>query len=151
MLASDCIVFSVVSRTFAELDALSGIANEAGPGRNAGCNVFCCGRVAGDLVPLFVGRDGKTGGCVIVLRRIERSPNSFDEVDCLLPGCTLRVGINDFDGFDEPDNVLVTGDSESRVTWFSDGVAADEDALELCADPQTLQKRASTGSSDPHL
>jgi hypothetical protein len=150
-LVSDCILFSVVSRTFAVLDELSGIANEAGPGRNAGCNVFCCGRVAGDLVPLFVGRDGKTGGCGIVLRRIERLPDSFDEVDCLLSGCIFLVGIKDFDGFGEPDTVLVSGDSESRVTWSSDDVAADRDTLELCSDPQTLQKRASTGSSVPHL
>lgn len=114
---SGCIVCSGVSGVFAGLDELSGIADAAGSGEIAGCNECCCGRAAGDLTPLLVGRDGKTAGRVIVLGRIELSPDSFEEDGCLLPGCILRVGVSNFDGFDEPDNVL-----------FS--VAAVEDALE---------------------
>ena len=49
------------------------------------------------------------------------------------------------------DTVLLSVDSETRVAWFSDAVDAVEDAPVLWADPQMLQKRATSGSSDPHL
>ena len=114
MEVSDCIACSGVSRAFEELDELSAIV--AGSGIYAGCNVFCCRGEAGDLTPLLVGRDGKKGRCVIVLRRIELSLNSFDEDGCFLTGCILRVGVSDCDGFDDPDNVLLSVDSESGVT-----------------------------------
>lgn len=128
---SGCIVCSGVSGAFAGLEELSGIVDSAGSGEIAGCNECCCERAAGDLPPLLVGREGKTGGRVIVLGRIELSPESFVEDGCLLPGCMLRVGVSDFDGFDEPDNVLFSVDAEARVTCFSGVVAAVEDASEL--------------------
>lgn len=128
---SGCIICSGVSGAFAGLDELSGIADVAGSGEIAGCNVCGCGWAAGDLTPLLVGRDRKTGGRVIVLGRIEISPASFDEDGCLLPGCILRVGVSDFAGFDESDNVLSSVDAEARVTCLSGVVAAVEDALEL--------------------
>lgn len=56
---SDCTVCSGVSEAFAELDELSAIV--AGSVEDAGCDVFGCGREAGDLAPLLVGREGKKG------------------------------------------------------------------------------------------
>jgi hypothetical protein len=56
---SDCNVCSGVSEAFAELDELSAIV--AGSVEVAGCDVFGCGREAGDLAPLLVGREGKKG------------------------------------------------------------------------------------------
>lgn len=82
--ASGCLVGSGVAGAFVGLDELSGVADVAGSGESADCNVLRCGRAAGDFTPLLVGRNGKTGERVIVLGRIELSPTSCDEPDKFL-------------------------------------------------------------------
>jgi len=77
--ASGCFVSSGVVEAFAGLDELSGIADVADSGEDVGSNVLRCGTAAGEFTPLEVGRDGKTGGRIIVLGRIELLPTSCDE------------------------------------------------------------------------
>ena len=93
---SGCDVSLGASEVLAGLDELLGVISTAGSGDNAGCEGLRCGMAAGDFPPLLVGRVGKTGGRVTVLGRIGLLPDAFG--GCLLPGCTLRDGVSDFDG-----------------------------------------------------
>ena len=98
-----------------------------------------------------MGRDGTTGERMIVLGRSELLSISVDEECALIPGCMLLVGTSNFCCSDEPDKVLLSASTDVVMTSFSDGVTCFDEALELRALPQTLQKLAPGGSSLSHL
>jgi hypothetical protein len=149
-----------VSGTLVGSEELSGAARAAGTIETVGLGVSATlarsddsGGVveaAGGFVTLLVGRVGKTGGRVAVLGRMGLLSNFFGENVCLVSGCNVRAG--------EPDVVLspagvCAGVFVSSVLGVDAGVVGNVgNGFPLFwEEPQTLQKRASSGISVLHL
>lgn len=146
-----------VSGALVRSDELSDVAGAGGTGDTVGLGVsdaLARSDIPGGVVeaaicvvPLLVGRVGKTGGRVTVLGRIGMLSNFFGENVCLVSGCMVRVGESDF--VLSPAGVC-TGVFISCVLGVDVGLVGNGPPL-FWEEPQTLQKWASTGISALHF